>query len=149
MSAFADSSAIAKLYLLEAGSEAMKSLAGPLVVCELTRVEVQSALWRKNRTGELSARDAGILAREFAADWFAAAPADRFTIIGIGPLILEEACRLLAAHGLRAYDAVQLSTALAARRAHPECDEFACFDARLSAAAAAQGFKTIGTHLSS
>lgn len=144
MTAFADSSAIAKLYLFEAGSEAIKSLAGPLVVCELTRVEVQSALWRKKRTGELSAPDAVILAREFAADWFTAAPADRFTIIGIAPSILEEACRLVTGHSLRAYDAVQLSTALAARRAHPECDEFACFDARLSTAAAAQGFRTIG-----
>lgn len=54
--------------------------------------------------------------------------------------VLEAAARLCAVHGLRAYDAVQLASALAVRDAVPECRTFAAFDRQLRAAAAAEGF---------
>ncbi len=46
----------------------------------------------------------------------------------------------MTAYGLRAYDAVQLASAEAARAADPGCDSFACFDASLRDAAAGAGF---------
>jgi len=47
---------------------------------------------------------------------------------------------LTATHALRALDALQLASALAARRADPSCATFACLDLRLRAAAAGAGF---------
>jgi hypothetical protein len=44
---------------------------------------------------------------------------------------------------VRAYDAVQLASALAARAANPGCREFACFDEGLRAAAAREGFALV------
>lgn len=111
--------------------------AEPLAVSALARVEVPAALWRKHRIGELSADDARILSDAFAADC-AGAPA-RFSSVAVGARVLERAARLVAVHALRAYDAVQLASALAAREAEPSCATFACFDEGLLRAAAAEG----------
>jgi predicted nucleic acid-binding protein len=43
-------------------------------------------------------------------------------------------------HGLRAYDAIQLAAARAARGAADGCTTFAAFDTTLRAAAAVEGF---------
>lgn len=69
MTAFADSSALVKLHADEAGSADVRGFP-VMVVSALARVEVPAALWRKSRTGELSARDAGIFCAAFEADWF-------------------------------------------------------------------------------
>lgn len=45
--------------------------------------------------------------------------------------VLERAASSAAAHGLRAYGAVQLSCALAARAADPQVDGFLRFDGEL------------------
>ena len=57
--------------------------------------------------------------------------------------ILDRAADTAAAHGLRAYDAVQLASAIVARTADPDLTSFACFDDRLSDAARIEGFTTI------
>jgi hypothetical protein len=54
--------------------------------------------------------------------------------------ILDEAARSVGRHPLRAFDAVQLASALAARAADPELTAFACFDDALADAARAEGF---------
>ncbi len=53
---------------------------------------------------------------------------------------LEDAVRLTGVHGVRAYDAVQLASARAARAVDPGIDAFAAFDHGLRRAAAAEGF---------
>lgn len=60
--------------------------------------------------------------------------------------LLEDAARLTA-QGLRAYDAVQLASAVRARAADPELVSFACFDAGLRRAAARAGFSLIPTRM--
>jgi uncharacterized protein len=137
---FADSSALVKLYADEAGHEQVRELS-LLVIAELARVEVPSALWRKHRMGELHTDDARLLVAAFEADYFGAGsePA-RFIPISTSAIILDEAARACAVHGLRAYDAVQLAAALAARDAVPGCQTLAAFDLQLRAAAAAEGF---------
>lgn len=55
--------------------------------------------------------------------------------------ILEEAVRLTAVHGLRAYDAMRLSTAKTVRSVDPGCTTFAAFDKHLREAAAMEGFE--------
>jgi predicted nucleic acid-binding protein len=141
--AFADSSALVKLYSDEPGFVAVRQLHA-LVVSELALVEVASALWRKQRTGRLSTKDTAILMADFEADWYgvAGAPA-RFVVARTSTEILGAAARFVSVHALRAYDAVQLATAVAVRRAEPGCSTFAAFDGRLCQAAALEGFSLI------
>lgn len=146
MSVFADSSAIVKLYADEEGHEQVRALTA-VAVAEIARVEVPAAIWRKHRIGEIGAEDARLLTAEFEADYYgggeAAKDEPRFAVVDTTSEILDQAATLCAVHGLRAYDAVQLSTALATRQADPECSTLAAFDGSLRAAASAEGFRLI------
>lgn len=140
MTVFADSSALVKLYADEPGHEAVRE-EPTYVVSQLARVEVPSALWRKVRTRELEAADAGVLVAEFEADYSGADGEEpRLVAVLVTAAILDVAARLSAVHGLRAYDAVQLASALAAREVEPRCSRLAAFDAGLRSAAAAEGW---------
>jgi predicted nucleic acid-binding protein len=107
-------------------------------------VEVAAALWRKHRTGEIDLDDALLLNRDFAAD-YAGTPdgPPRFQIVEVTARTIERAAELTGAHGLRAYDAVQLACALAARAVDKHCKTFASFDRDLIRAAVAEGFETL------
>lgn len=143
MIAFADSSALVKLYAEEPGNEHVRSIA-TLVVSALARVEVPAALWRKHRVGELAPEDARVLADAFAADFHGTARRPRrFAAVAIATPVLDQAAELVAAHDLRAAGAVQLACALTARATAPECAEFACFDERLRRAAAESGLRVL------
>jgi hypothetical protein len=147
LSTFADSSALVKLYADEAGHDDVHGLAS-LAVAQLARVEVPAALWRKQRMGELSANDARLLTADFEADYFGTdSEPPRFAAVVATGSLLDDAARLCAAHGLRAYDAVQLSSALAVRLADESCRAFAAFDRSLRAAAAAEGFGLVPSNL--
>ena len=94
--------------------------------------------------GELSANDARLLTADFEADYFGTdSEPPRFAAVAAAGSVLDEAARLCASHGLRAYDAVQLSSALAVRRVDDGCTEFAAFDRPLRAAAATEGFALV------
>lgn len=139
MTVFADSSALVKLYSDEADAELVRSQQ-VLVVSAIARVEVPAALWRKSRDGALSPQDAQVLADAFAVDWDAGS---RLLAIAVLPQLLERAAGLCAVHGLRAYDAVQLGCALAARAVDPQVGTFLGFDRRLQQAAAREGMRTL------
>ncbi|HVE45863.1 MAG TPA: type II toxin-antitoxin system VapC family toxin [Acidimicrobiales bacterium] len=154
MSVFADSSAIVKLYADEEGHEKVRGLAA-LAVAEIARVEVPAAFWRKHRIGEIGAEDARVLTAEFESDYYGGAEVGggvagqvgeeepKFAVVATTSEILDQAATLCAVHGLRAYDAVQLSTALATRRADPECSTLEAFDSSLRGAASAEGFQLL------
>ncbi len=111
------------------------------MVSLLARVEVPAAIWRKVRTGAVTSVDASVLTHEFEADWSpGGVEKGRLIVVGLSGAILESAAAMVAIDALRAYDAVQLASAVAARDADPSCDSFACFDAELGEAAAAHGF---------
>ncbi|HEX4357668.1 MAG TPA: type II toxin-antitoxin system VapC family toxin [Pseudonocardia sp.] len=104
------------------------------------RVEVPSAIWRKQRMGELSAEDAAILVAAFEADYHGAGEGSPgFAPVAVRPVILERTARLLAVHALQAYAAIQLASALTVTEVVPECSGFAVLDRRLRAAAALEG----------
>jgi uncharacterized protein len=146
LSVFADSSALVKLYVPEAGHEAVREIVEPIVISALARVEVPAAFWRKHRLGEISAADASLLCAEFAADAAGAdLPAPRFVVVGTGDEVLREAIDAVARHPLRAYDAVQLASALVVRRVLDGLDGFVAFDADLRSAAAAEGLALVPT----
>jgi predicted nucleic acid-binding protein len=143
MTAFADSSALVKLYADESGSDVVRNL-GVLVVSALARVEVPAAIWRKVRTGELDAASAQVLVEEFEADYYGEEDqAERFVAVGVDDDLLGAAAGLAARHSLRAYDAVQLSSALAVRQSAPQCHTFAAFARHLCVAAATEGFRIL------
>lgn len=139
VAAFADSSAVVKLYADEPGADLVRDLS-LLVVSQLARVEVPAALWRKHRMGELSAADAAVLVAAFEADYLGTVDErPRFVVAAVTAEVLEDAARLVGVHGLRAYDGVQLAGALATRRAVPEDVSFVGFDTALCDAAALEG----------
>lgn len=141
MSAFADSSALVKLYADEAGSADVRSHA-TLIVSALARVEVPAALWRKARTGALDAADAALLTRAFHTDRTGVGDRPpRFSAVSMTSEVLDRAARLVAVHPLRAHDAVQLASAIAAREADPACTRMLVMDHQLTRAATAEGFE--------
>ena len=137
---FADSSAIAKLYVDEAGSSHMRKFA-VLLVSALCRVETTSAIWRKARSGEINESEAEQLVRDFRADLRSKrTDGPELIALPVSTKLLNSAARLVTIHDLRSLDAVQLATALAAREVDPQCDAFACYDERLARVAALHGF---------
>ncbi len=107
-------------------------------------MEVPAALRRKQRLGELSPEATALLADAFAWEW-AIGPdgSGAFSIVDLTDDVLETAVRSLGRHPLRAYDAIQLASALLARAADPALVEFACFDDSLREAARAEGFSLV------
>lgn len=132
-----------KLYVPEKGAAHVRGLRD-IVVSQLMRVEVPSALWRKARTGELGGAQVEILVDRlgFDLDGWAGTP-PRFAVVSVTDELLDHAVASIRRHALRAYDAVQLASAMAAREADASCSEFVCFDDQLSAAASAEGFIAI------
>jgi uncharacterized protein len=146
VSIFADSSALVKLYVTEVGHEAVRSAAGPLVIAALARVEVPAAFWGKSRTGALSGSDAALLVSAFEFDYHGDDQAGSiFAVVSLGESMFVAAARQASRHGLRAYEAVQLACAIAARGADPLVDTFAVFDMKLRDAAIAEGFSLLDT----
>jgi predicted nucleic acid-binding protein len=140
---FADTSAIVKLYADEAGHSTVRAF-DHIIVSQIVRVELPAAVWRKHRMGELRAEAARGLTDAFEADYYGTDDDDpRFAVVAVTPAVLDDAASLCATRGLRAYDAVHLSSAIAARRADDSAAGFAVFDASLRAAAAAEGFQLV------
>lgn len=143
MTVFADSSALLKRYVPEHGSEVVLSFDG-FAVSDLARVEVPAAIWQKQRIRALTASRATALVRHFEVDWHGEAEGRaRFVPVELADQVLGRAAALTARHQLRAGDAIQLASALAAREADPSCRRFACYDRRLADAAAREGFDVI------
>ena len=140
MTSVADSSALVKLYADEVDHDVVRQ-EPHFVVSALARVEVPAALWRKVRTGALAAELARALVADFEVDLSGSEDeGPRMFAVSVTAGVLDLAARSTAVHGLRAYAAVQLASALTARAADPTCDRLAAFDRDLRAAAATEGF---------
>ncbi|MCY4271774.1 MAG: type II toxin-antitoxin system VapC family toxin [bacterium] len=142
MTVFLDSSALVKRYADEPESHLVRAISGPVLASDLASVEVPAALWRKHRIGEISASDAHVLCRRFLDDVSAMGLERNTVLIDAGQDILRSAISLVARHPLRAYDAVQLASALSASHLMGGCS-FGSFDRRLSAAAAIEGLRLL------
>ncbi|MEK7403856.1 MAG: type II toxin-antitoxin system VapC family toxin [Acidobacteriota bacterium] len=133
---YLDTSALAKLYIIEAGRQGVQSLveqnSDRLFTGIATYAELLAVLARCWRDSRLSPRQYRLQKRAFLADW------DVFHIVSLNRDILAPAGRLIERHRLRGYDAIQLCSAL--WLGHPL---FACFDTRLRQAAAAEGLTVV------
>ncbi len=114
---YLDSSALSKRYVQENGTAWVRELTDPaashtLLTARLTMVEVYSALARRKREGSVPAADCDTATRAFTIH---SATEYDFVELDLGLVALTR--DLLDRHPLRAYDAVQLASALVANRA--------------------------------
>jgi len=108
-----------------------------IVTWSLSPVEVASAIERRAREKKLTEVDRA--AARAALDDLAAA----WTEISALGSVRDRAMRLLAAHPLRAADALQLAAALVAVSDRPAGHDFVCADDRLRQAASREGFRVL------
>lgn len=114
---YLDSSAVAKRYLSERGTGWIRALTAhsagnTIILAEITQVEVAAAVAARQRAGGISRRE-----RDTVVDLLARHCDTEYDLIATNPLVLDHAIRLTQQHRLRAYDALQLATALTANAA--------------------------------
>lgn len=112
---FLDSSALVKRYISESGSAWVRALAAPstgnsVIVAEIARVEVVSAISRRRREGTLSTNQVNQVISDFRTDI-----ATQYQIVELDEILYELASLLLLVYPLRAYDAMQLASAIKAQ----------------------------------
>lgn len=159
MTLFADSSALVTRYAEEPGRPELDP-ARSVIVSQLARVEVPSAIWRKHRLGQVSVEDASLLVAAFEADYAgldsragsgshagSAGYPLGYVVVLVAQAILDRAARFIASYGLRAYDSVQLASARTVDDVVPECRTFAGYGLRLRYAAASEGFRLFPAEL--
>lgn len=142
---FFDSSALVKRYVPEQGTPWVRSLTDPAaghtsIIAQITLVEVVSGAMRLAREGTLTPRLAQairLLLTHHAHH--------EYLVIGLTPSVVQRAIELLEQHPLRAYDAIQLATALEVQdRLHTVGSSslvFVSADQHLVAVAAAVGLR--------
>jgi uncharacterized protein len=130
---YLDTSSLVKLYVLEDGTQEVRSLIADSSVVATSAIayaEARAAFARRAREGSLSRREHGRAKADLESDW------SLFLSLEVTAPIARHAGDLAERHALRGFDALHLATylALVARMAG-ERHRFSCFDARLSAAA--------------
>lgn len=129
---FCDTSALLKLYIVEAGSDALKVLvqeAEAVAVCRIAWTEAYAALSRRAREVP---EDNSLIEQAKAAlayDW------PHFVVLEIDQPLVELAGEYADTFALRGYDSIQLAAAFEAGRISQTPIFFACFDTRLNKAA--------------
>ena len=111
---FADTSALAKRYLSEAGSAWVLSWILPgsgklTVISELAIVEMFSLLARRAREGDISDSQRDTLQAQFILH-----TQDEYVITALDEHVVTESRHLLNAYSLRALDSIQLASAIRA-----------------------------------
>jgi uncharacterized protein len=140
---FLDSSALLKRYVPEVGTGWIQSIADPqnqgrLIVAHIAWVEVYSAVSRRQREGSVSDVRANQILMAFRSHWNV-----QYFTAAVDETVINLAGQLVRQHPLRAYDAVQLASALSVRDgiSLPEVASyhFLTADDRLLAIAQAEG----------
>jgi uncharacterized protein len=105
-----------------------------VVTSSIAYVEARAAFSRRRRAGDLSASEHRHLISELDSDWA------RYVRLEVSDGLIREAAALADRHHLRAYDAIHLASAVAARRQLGDM-VFACWDDGLTAAASREGLE--------
>jgi uncharacterized protein len=134
---FLDASALVKAYVRERGTDDVRKLyRRTLAASALSIVEVRSALRRRQREGSLPEAHVDAIVSALKVDLAA------MWAVEARKSVLESAGELLDRHPLRAYDAMQLASALSIYR-RVRAVTFVCADGVLTQAAAAEGLRTL------
>lgn len=136
---FLDASVLVKRYLHEAGSEPVRALVrrrrGSIAVSALSLAEVAAGVWRRSRQGLLDPDVATAIVSRLRAEL------DDMVVVEPRGRTIELAAELVARHALRAYDALQLASALRLARDADQAVTFGAADKALRAAARAEGLR--------
>jgi predicted nucleic acid-binding protein len=137
---FVDTSALAKRYLIETGTNWIRGLLAPssghiIVDCDFTPIEFFSLLSRRLREQKLTPVDAAHLRQAFLAHHQI-----DYLSVPIEQPILVQARNLVTKYPLRPPDAIQLACALEATNSLGVPITFLCADNDLLSAAVAEGF---------
>lgn len=143
---FVDTSALAKLYHWEVGSERMEALTRPpharLIISQLSLVEIESVFATKVRTGVIDKTALAQLRGRFYADL----ARGRFEVVLLVRRHFQGAEALVRSyavnHALRTLDALQLSVALDLRR-RGAASELVTSDRTLCKVAALEGLPAV------
>ena len=136
---YADSSVLVKRHVRETGTAWFQALADPvagnvIITARVSLVEVYSALNRRLREAHLSLVDYAQIVTDFAT-----VCAAEYQLVELTTSVVERSRLLLEHHPLRAYDAIQLASALQANEALQTANLppliFLAADTRLLAAA--------------
>jgi predicted nucleic acid-binding protein len=136
MNLYADTSALIKKYIREAGSEQVAAHFDQFLLigtAALTQIEMASAMAKAARMGWVDSSEVTGAWQDFLTHW----PA--FVRLPVSAVTLERAASLAWQHGLRAYDSVQLACALTWKAVSAEEVTFACYDKNLLNAAQQEG----------
>ena len=135
---YLDTSSLVKFYVTESHSGTVRAWAEEaeiIATCRVAYPEMMSALHRRFKAGDLEKRDYDLLVKAFSGEW------RRFAVIDFDEIA---AGRLVAAYGLRGFDAVHLSAAGLLRSAgNAPVVAFSSFDEKLNNAAAAEKFTVL------
>ena len=141
---YLETSALVKLYVRETGTERLMALANRthenrLAILALSRVELRSAVRRRERSGELPAPIATLILEAFKRHLEV-----RFVAQTVSEFVLDVASTLIDRHALRAYDAMQLAGYKALRSSTGnEVPVFVCSDLALLRAAELEGIPVL------
>jgi predicted nucleic acid-binding protein len=149
---FLDSSAIGKLYHVEAGTPVVQSLVtqaeSALYISRLAVVEVRSAFARKVRAGHLVAADIELLRARFRADLRRRV----LRTVAMNAGHFRDAERLINTYGLharlRTLDAIQLAVALYLQK-RGLVESFVCADKVLNHVAESAGLAVLNPEAAS
>lgn len=139
-----DSSGLVKRYVKEEGSQWVVDVTSnksefSTVTSLISSVEVVAAICKCERMGSISPEDAALAISAFKAEL----RQNTFGLLQVSQQIVDRAMNLAQKHGLRGYDAVQLSSAMALhlerQAASLAAPEFISSDDRLNVAAASEG----------
>lgn len=142
---FFDTSALVKRYITESGSELVRNLCDPpagnkIILAQITWVEMLSAFSRLNRESSLDKTDFIIALQALEYDWDT-----QYQIVEFNRSLTKESGELVKKHPLRAYDSVQLASALKIHHIHapavPGLFSFVSADDRLLKVARLEGLQ--------
>ena len=143
---FLDSSALVKRYVNETGSDWVRSITAPqtnrrLFIARITWVEVLAAFARLRREGVLSLENVTAVTQTFRYDFDT-----QYQLIELDQSLTQLAGTLAQKHPLRAYDSVQLASAVKLQPILTQFPNasltFITGDGRLLAIAQAEGLQT-------
>jgi len=138
MNLYADTSALIKKYVIESGSEqaiahfSQYPIIGTTV---LTQTEMASAMAKAVRLGWVDESEILVAWQDFLSHWSA------YARLPVSARVVERAASLVWRYALRAYDSIQLASALAWKEVTGDEVVFACYDKNLLKAAGHEGLQ--------
>ena len=135
-----DTSALAKKYVVEAGSEKVMRLmteTSILATSKLAYPEMLSALARRSRSGDIPHARFKELLTQFEADW------NCILIIDFHDELLDSIRRLIGKYFLKAADSIHLASALWLKQSVKENITFVASDESLLSAARAEKMSVV------